>query len=63
MIERPLDYLNSLKGQRILIKLRGTEVKIIGKLLAFDIHINLVLEKERGIIEFIKGDNILSIGQ
>jgi len=42
-IERPLDLLNNSKGKEVLVQLKG-EKQIVGTLLAFDIHINLVLD-------------------
>lgn len=40
---KPLDALNELIDNQVLVKLKnGLEIK--GKLKAFDIHINLVLE-------------------
>jgi len=69
-IERPLDLLNKAKGKEIIIYLKN-EKQIVGKLLAFDIHINLVLddtrEMENGEVKkklgltFIRGDTILYI--
>lgn len=63
-IERPLDFLNQKKGEQILIMLNNGK-EVMGKLLAFDIHINIVLMempkngKEK--MKFIRGDNINSI--
>ena len=42
-IERPLDLLNTSKGKEVLVHLKG-EKYFVGTLLAFDIHINLVLD-------------------
>ncbi len=43
-IQRPLDLLNNSKGKNVLVILKnGT--KISGKLITFDIHLNLVLEQ------------------
>ena len=42
-IERPLDLLNNSKGKEILVHLKGDK-QFVGTLLAFDIHINLVLD-------------------
>lgn len=61
MIERPLDFLNERKGCKVLIKIKDQEKTISGTLISFDIHINIVLTNEDGDIEFIRGDNILSI--
>lgn len=59
-IERPLDYLNSIKDKTCTVILKDTNEKINGTLLAFDIHINVVLATNKDFI-FIRGDNILSI--
>ena len=65
-LERPLDFLNNSKKKRVIVHLKEN-MEIIGELLAFDIHINLVLdnakeivdEKEKSIgITFIRGDTI-----
>ena len=45
-IERPLDMLNSSKGKEILVQLNNDK-QVVGNLLAFDIHINVVLENAR----------------
>lgn len=69
-IERPLDLLNSSKGKEVLVQLKG-EKQIVGTLLAFDIHINLVLDNikeiENGTVKrnlgvgFLRGDTIIFI--
>jgi small nuclear ribonucleoprotein len=69
-IERPLDLLNQSKGKEVLIKLKNGK-QIVGKLLAFDININVVLENAKEIIDsemktglgltFIRGDSIVYI--
>ena len=69
-IERPLDLLNQAKGKEVLIQLKGDK-QIVGTLLAFDIHINVVLsntrELENGELKrnigmvFIRGDTIVYI--
>lgn len=69
-INRPLDVLNKAKGKEIIIYLKNDK-KIVGKLLAFDIHINLVLDDTKEIendqvknklgLTFIRGDTILYI--
>lgn len=74
-IERPLDLLNNSKGKNILVYLKDNE-KVSGILLAFDIHINLVIDntriitneaktpdyKEKNIgISFLRGDTIILI--
>lgn len=58
--ERPLDLLNSCKGKKVLIQFKDSKTKdIIGVLIAFDIHINLVVQEKK--LKFIRGDNILWI--
>ena len=42
-IERPLDLLNNSKGREVLVHLKGDK-QFVGILLAFDIHINTVLD-------------------
>ncbi len=69
-IERPLDLLNNSKGKEVLVLLKG-EKQFVGTLLAFDIHINLVLdnikEMENNEIKrnlglgFLRGDTIIFI--
>ena len=45
-IERPLDMLNHSKGKEILLQLKNDK-QIVGTLVAFDIHINLVLDNAK----------------
>ncbi|HLC87055.1 MAG TPA: LSM domain-containing protein [Candidatus Nanoarchaeia archaeon] len=69
-IERPLDLLNNSKGSEVLVSLKGDK-QFVGVLLAFDIHINLVLdntkemqngEVKRNIgLTFLRGDTIIFI--
>ena len=69
-IERPLDLLNNSKGKEVLVRLKGDR-ELVGTLLAFDIHINLVLdnvkEMENGSqkkslgLTFLRGDTIIYI--
>ena len=69
-IERPLDLLNTSKGKEVLVHLKG-EKYFVGTLLAFDIHINLVLdnvkEMQNGEVKkslgltFLRGDTIIYI--
>jgi len=69
-IERPLDLLNSSKGKEVLVHLKG-EKYLVGTLLAFDIHINLVLDNVKEMHEgevrkslgltFLRGDTIIYI--
>ena len=69
-IERPLDLLNTSKGKEILVQLKNDK-QLVGRLLAFDIHINIVLdntkemqsgELKRNIgLTFLRGDTIIFI--
>ena len=69
-IERPLDLLNNSKGQEVLVHLKGGK-QFTGTLLAFDIHINLVMDNvkqmEEGEVKkslgltFLRGDTIIYI--
>ena len=69
-IERPLDLLNNSKGENVLVNLKGDK-QLVGKLVAFDIHINLVLENAKLIVNketktnlgltFLRGDTIIFI--
>ncbi len=69
-IDRPLDLLNNSKGKEVLVQIKG-EKQYVGTLMAFDIHINLVLdntkEMQNGEIKksigltFIRGDTIIFV--
>lgn len=69
-IDRPLDLLNNSKGKEILVHLKGDK-QFVGTLLAFDIHINLVLDNIKEIenneikrnlgLTFLRGDTIIFI--
>jgi small nuclear ribonucleoprotein (snRNP)-like protein len=69
-IDRPLDLLNSAKGKEILVQLKSGK-QFVGKLLAFDIHINVVLEGAKEVengeqttsygLTFLRGDTIVFI--
>lgn len=69
-IDRPLDLLNNSKGKEVLVQIKG-EKQFVGTLLAFDIHVNLVLdnakEMQNGEIKksigltFIRGDTIIFV--
>jgi len=69
-IERPLDLLNTSKGKEVLVRLKDDK-EFVGTLLAFDIHINLVMdnvkEMENGSqkkslgLTFLRGDTIIYI--
>ncbi len=69
--DRPLDALNAARNQRVLVELKN-KLQIVGKLKAFDIHINTVLHDaeehdENGALKrklgtvFIRGDMIVLI--
>ncbi|MDD5253791.1 MAG: small nuclear ribonucleoprotein [Candidatus Nanoarchaeia archaeon] len=68
--DRPLDALNQSRGRRVMIELKNQK-QFIGKLKAFDIHINVVLEDtdelENGEVKrklgtvFLRGDTIILI--
>lgn len=67
---RPLDALNTSRNKRVIVELKNNK-QYVGKLKAFDIHINIVLEeteeKEGGELKrklgtvFIRGDTITII--
>jgi small nuclear ribonucleoprotein len=69
-IDRPLDLLNTAKGKEILVQLKNGK-QLVGTLLAFDIHINVVLENAKEIengeqtksygLTFLRGDTIIFI--
>lgn len=60
-IDRPLDFLNQCRqiGREIIVKLKDGK-EFSGTLIAFDIHINLVLNTTKG-IGFIRGENVVFI--
>jgi small nuclear ribonucleoprotein len=69
-IERPLDLLNTSKNKEVLVRLKGDK-EFVGTLLAFDIHINLVLDNTKEMqdgemkktlgLTFLRGDTIIYI--
>jgi len=69
-IERPLDLLNASKGKDVLVALKGDK-HFVGTLLAFDIHVNVVLDNAKEMHEgevkrnlgltFLRGDTIIFI--
>ena len=69
-IERPLDLLNVSKGKEVLIQLKN-EKQFVGTLMAFDIHINIVLDNTKEMkdgevkknlgLTFLRGDTIIFI--
>ena len=68
--DRPLDALNNARGKKVMVELKNGK-QLIGKLKAFDIHINVVLddveERVDGQIKrkigtaFVRGDTIILI--
>jgi len=64
---RPLDALNRARGKRVIVELKNNR-QYVGTLIAFDIHINTVLENAEEIVDgetkrklgtvFIRGDTI-----
>ena len=69
-IERPLDLLNQARGKEIIVQLK-TGKQLVGTLLAFDIHINVVLDNAKEVengeqtrsygLAFLRGDTIIFI--
>lgn len=67
---RPLDALNEARGKRVIVDLKN-KGQYVGKLKAFDIHINVVLEDAEERVDgevkrklgsiFIRGDTITII--
>jgi small nuclear ribonucleoprotein len=64
---RPLDALNKARGKRVIVELKNGR-QYVGTLIAFDIHINTVLENAEELIDgetkrklgtvFVRGDTI-----
>ena len=67
---RPLDALNRVRGQSVIAELKNGK-QLVGKLKAFDIHINIVLEECEERVDgevkrklgtvFVRGDTIILI--
>ncbi|HLC55645.1 MAG TPA: LSM domain-containing protein [Candidatus Nanoarchaeia archaeon] len=67
---RPLDTLNEARNKRVIVELKNGK-QFVGKLKAFDIHINTVLEeceeRENNEVKrkvgtvFLRGDTIVFI--
>lgn len=67
---RPLDALNAARNKTVMVDLKNGS-RIVGKLKAFDIHINIVLEEAEehkgGEVQrklgtvFVRGDTIIII--
>ncbi len=69
-VERPLDLLNLSRGKEVLVHLKNDK-QLVGTLLAFDIHINIVMDNTKEIqgndikrnigLAFVRGDTIIFI--
>ncbi len=67
---RPLDALNKARGKKVIVELKNGK-QYIGKLNAFDIHINVVLDDAEERVDgevkrqlgtvFLRGDTIIII--
>ena len=67
---RPLDALNRVRNKRVVVELKNNK-QYIGKLNAFDIHVNIVLDEVEERVNgemtrklgnvFIRGDTITVI--
>lgn len=67
---RPLDALNKSRNKRVIVELKNSK-QYVGSLIAFDIHINVVLEEAEEMVNgevkrklgvvFIRGDTITII--
>jgi len=69
--DRPFDHLNSWIGKPVLVLMKGN-VKIRGKLVAFDVHMNVVLNDAESLEEdnsvkvkygkaMLRGDSLIMI--
>ncbi|HOW29552.1 MAG TPA: small nuclear ribonucleoprotein [archaeon] len=69
-ITRPFDMLNNSLNKQVLIMLKGN-VMVRGKLKAFDVHLNIVLEdaeeldngkvKTKYVEVFLRGDTVILV--
>ena len=69
-VSRPFDLLSNSIGKNVLVELKGS-MSFRGKLTAFDVHMNLILEDaeklENGEVKtkygtiLLRGDNVLFI--
>lgn len=70
MNNRPFDLLNDALGKEVLVMAKGN-IQIRGKLKAFDVHMNIVLENASQIVDgqlktnygklMVRGDSIVMI--
>ena len=59
-LNRPLDLLNSSRNKNVMLELTSGKT-YSGNLISFDIHINVVLENAREIIDGESSSNIGSV--
>ncbi|MBR9679729.1 MAG: small nuclear ribonucleoprotein [Candidatus Altiarchaeota archaeon] len=69
-VERPLDALNAVRGGNVVVELKNGKT-MRGKLLAYDIHINLVLDETEELVDgqvsrklgriLIRGDTVIIV--
>lgn len=70
MSNRPFDLLNDALGKEVLVILKGNN-QVRGKLKAFDVHMNIVLEDASQIVDgqlktnfgklMVRGDSIVMV--
>jgi small nuclear ribonucleoprotein (snRNP)-like protein len=62
---RPLDFLGERINKEVIVTLKAyKEYSMVGRLVAFDLHLNLILivtEDKTEAVRFVKGDNIIMI--
>ena len=62
-ISKPYDFLNQLLGKEARVKLKDGTV-FEGKVLAFDVHMNIVVEMKEDLSTktvFIRGDSLMYV--
>ena len=69
-VSRPLDALNEARNKRVIIDLKNSR-QYVGRLKAFDIHINIATDNTKEIVDgevkrnlslaFVRGNTILYI--
>jgi len=67
---RPLDALNHARNKNVMVELKNNK-HLLGKLVSFDIHVNVVLESCEEMVDgkvtrklgtvFVRGDTILFV--
>ena len=67
---RPLDTLNAARNKSVMVDLKNNS-RYVGKLRAFDIHVNVVLDNAKEVVDgqikkqigltFLRGDTIIFI--